>query len=175
MNPTQLIEKARESKFHLWLLNFGLNRMIPFNKPHGFKILEIGTHHIRTFLPYKKANLNHIKGLHACALATLSEFTSGVLLISLLDARKYRLILKSLEMEYHYQGKMDAEAHFTAEPAWLAENITEPLKTQDAVVVTCEVKTFDKEGNHISTGKVNWQVKEWSKVKTKTDTAFAKA
>jgi len=27
---------------------------------------------------------------------------------------------------------------------------------------------FDVKKNHISTGKVNWQIKKWEKVKTKT-------
>ena len=41
-DPQQIMERAKTSKKHLALLNFGLARMIPFNKPHGFKILELG-------------------------------------------------------------------------------------------------------------------------------------
>lgn len=167
MNTKSIIDKAKTSGFYLWLLNFSMNRMIPFNKPHGFKVLEITDTSIKTKLPYKTLNFNHIQGLHACALATLSEFTTGFLMISRLDPKKYRIILKTLEMEYHYQGKMDGIGTFEISDAWLEEKIYAPLKTEDATVVICEVKIHDTDGNHLTTGKVHWQVKSWNKVKTK--------
>jgi hypothetical protein len=142
--------------------------MIPFNKPHGFQILEISSSHLKILLPYRRKNLNHIKGLHACALATVSEFTTGFSLVSKLDSKKYRLIMKQLEMNYHYQGKMDAVSEFSISEEWLQTNIYDPLKTSESVVVNCQVKIHDIKGNHLSTGNVFWQVKDWNKVKTRT-------
>ena len=75
--------------------------------------------------------------------------------------------MQRLEMDYHYQGKMDAFAEFVISKEWLHENIVNPLHTQVAVVVPCEVKIHDSKGNHLTTGKVFWQIKSWSKVKTK--------
>jgi acyl-coenzyme A thioesterase PaaI-like protein len=167
LDPNQIVQKAKTSSFYLTLLNWSLNRMIPFNKPHGFRILEIGDHHLRTLIPYRRRNFNHIRGLHACALATISEFTTGFLLVSKLDAKKYRLIMQRLEMDYHYQGKMNATATFTISEDWLQQQIYDPLKTQDAVVIICEVKIHDEQGNHLTTGKVYWQIKDWQKVKTR--------
>lgn len=167
MNTQKIIDKAKTSSFYLWLLNFSLNRMIPFNKPHDFKVAEISDTKIKTKLPYKTLNFNHIRGLHACALATLSEFTTGFLMISRLDPKKYRIILKTLEMEYHYQGKMDSIGTFEISDQWLEEKIYTPLETNDSTVVVCEVLIHDKEGNKLTTGKVHWQVKSWNKVKTK--------
>jgi acyl-coenzyme A thioesterase PaaI-like protein len=167
LDPNRIVQKAKTSSFYLTLLNWSLSRMIPFNKPHGFRILEIGDHHLRTLIPYRRRNFNHIRGLHACALATISEFTTGFLLVSKLDARKYRLIMQRLEMDYHYQGKMNATAMFTISEDWLQQQIYEPLKTQDAVVIICEVKIHDEQGNHLTTGKVYWQIKDWQKVKTR--------
>ena len=166
-NLNAIVNKAKQSSFNLRLLNWGLGRMIPFNKPHGFKIVEIGDHHIKIKLPYRKSNFNHIRGLHACALATVSEYATGFLLITNLDAKKYRLIMQRLEMDYHYQGKQDAFAVFELAKPWLEEKIFLPLKTKEAVVVTCEIKIHDASGNHLTTGKVFWQVKDWTKVKTK--------
>ncbi len=168
MLSNSLLEKARHSKFYLWVLNTGLSRMIPFNKPHGFKVLELGDYHLKTRLPYRKKNLNHIRGMHACALATLSEYTSGLLLISKLGFSQYRIILQRLEMDYHYQGKMDAEAVYSINQQWLDEKIFQPLKQSESVIITCEVKIHDVAGNHLTTGKVHWQIKEWKRVKTKT-------
>ncbi len=167
MNLLRLVEKAKSSRFYLKILNLGLNRMVPFNKPHGFSVAEIEDYHIKTKLPYKKANFNHIKGIHACALATLSEFTTGLLLLLKLDPEKYRLIMQSLSMEYHYQAKMDVHGEFSISEQWLEDNIYKPLTFTEKIIVPCEVKIYDTEGNHISTGKVNWQIKSWEKVKTK--------
>ncbi|MEZ4944875.1 MAG: DUF4442 domain-containing protein [Cyclobacteriaceae bacterium] len=166
-DSAKIVEKAKKSSFYRGLLNFLLNRMIPFNKPHGFHVVEIGDYQLKTCIPYRKSNFNHIKGLHACALATISEFTTGFLLITQLDAKKYRLIMQKLEMNYHYQGKMDAYAEFKISEDWLSKEIYLPLKSQDAVVVVCEVKITDKNGNHLTTGFVHWQIKDWIKVKTK--------
>ena len=75
--------------------------------------------------------------------------------------------MQRLEMDYHYQGKMDAFAEFSISEDWLIQNIYNPLKSQDAVVVVCEVKIHDEKNNHLTTGKVYWQIKDWQKVRTK--------
>jgi hypothetical protein len=168
MDTTKLLVKAQKSGFYRWILNRALNRMIPFNKPHRFEVLEIGAFTLKTLLPYRRKNLNHIRGLHACALATVSEFTTGFLLISKLDPKKFRLIMQRLEMDYHYQGKMNAVAEFSISEQWLEQNIFAPLLTSDSVVVNCQIKIHDQKGNHLSTGNVYWQIKDWNKVKTKT-------
>lgn len=167
MNTENILRRASQSSFYKWLLNFSLNRMIPFNSPHGFSVIEIEDHRIRTKLPYKRRNFNHIRGLHACALATISEFTTGFLLVASLDAKKYRLIMQRLEMDYHYQGKMDAFADFSITQEWLTDNVYAPLAKNDSVVVICQVKIHDADGNHLTTGNVHWQIKDWSKVRTK--------
>jgi hypothetical protein len=167
LNPNQVIKKAKTSNFYLWVLNFALNRIIPFNKAHDFHIEKVADRYVKTKLPFQKSNLNHIKGLHACALATLSEFTTGIVLLSSLDPEKYRIILKKLEMNYHYQGKMDAFAEFQISEEWIEKEIIDPLKSQEAIDIVCEVKINDKSGNHLTTGYVNWQIKSWDKVKTK--------
>lgn len=167
LDPNAIIQKAKTSSFYRSLLNWSLDRMIPFNKPHRFRVIEIGDYHMKTRIPYRRSNFNHIRGLHACAMATISEFTTGFLLVSRLDAKKYRIIMQRLEMSYHYQGKMDAYAEFSISEDWMNQNIYDPLRGNDAVVVNCQVKIFDEQKNHLTTGNVFWQVKDWSKVKTK--------
>jgi len=167
MNVNTLLLRARHSDFYLWLLNVGLLRMVPFNKPHGFKVIELGEDHVKISIPYKRNNLNHIRGLHACALATISEYATGLLLLSKLGFDTYRIIMQRLEMDYHYQGKTDAVADFMLQPEWLNEKILEPLAVQESVVVQCEVKIHDAHGKHLTTGHVYWQIKKWTSVKTK--------
>ncbi len=167
IDQAKIIEKAKRSSFYRKLLNWSLNRMVPFNRPHGLRVVGIDDYSLKVFVPYRKSNLNHIRGLHACVLATVSEFTTGFLLVSKLDASKYRLIMQRLEMDYYYQGKMDAVAEFAVSAKWFTDNIYQPLEEQDAIVVPCEVRVHDSDGNHLTTGKVLWQIKNWSKVRTK--------
>lgn len=166
-NLKKLFNRASKSPFFLKILNFGLGRKVPFNRPHGFRVLEIGADYITTYLPYRTVNLNHIKGIHACALATLSEYTTGLSLLRSLDAKKFRIILKSLRMEYYYQGKTGITASYSLDESWLKEKIIEPLKSEDSVTVIMEVESHDAKSNHICTGFIEWQVKDWKKVRTK--------
>ena len=118
-------------------------------------------------LPYRRKNLNHIKGLHACALATLAEYSTGFLMITRLDPKKYRIIMKRIEMDYHYQGKKEAYCKFELSDKQINEEILTPLENENAVVFECNPMIYDKEDNHLATGKVFWQVKTWDKVRTK--------
>jgi acyl-coenzyme A thioesterase PaaI-like protein len=167
MNPAKIVEKAKTSPFYLWLLNWSFERMIPFNRPHGFRIVEVGDYHVRTKLPYKKRNLNHLKGLHACALATITEITSGFVFVMKLDPMKYRIILKQLEINYLYQGKTDAFGELRISQEWLSENVINPLKDKESVEVVSEVNITDANGKQLTNGKATWQIKDWTKVKTK--------
>ncbi len=166
MNTNLLAQRARTSALWRWVLNKALNRLIPFNRPHGFTIEKLDEHALQIRLPYRKKNLNHIKGLHACALSTLAEYTTGLMLVQKLDARKYRLIMKKLEMEYHYQGKTDAVACFEVNDNWLMQNVFAPLQHSESVEVVCEISLHDVRDNHLATGRVCWHIKPWQAVKT---------
>lgn len=167
MDFEKYIQAAKKSKFGLFKLNLGLGFLIPFNKPHSIKIVEIKGDSVKTIIPYKRKNLNHIKGIHACGMATAAEFSSGFLLLTKLGSKKYRLIMESLEMKYHYQAKADVFAEFKVTDEWLQRMIYAPLENSDAILLKCEILLHDEKGNHVATGYTNWQLKLWSKVKTK--------
>jgi acyl-coenzyme A thioesterase PaaI-like protein len=167
MKLENLFLKAQKGGFWLWMLNRALQYTIPFNKPHGIVVTRITDDGIETQIPYKRKNLNHIKGIHACGLATVAEFTSGLVLLSKLGATEYRLIMESIEVKYHYQAKSAATARFEIDDNRLQNEITGPLKTEDAVYIRCEIPVHDKANNLLCTAYTNWQVKSWKKVKTK--------
>lgn len=169
MNLPTLVEKASHSNFYRWFLSFQLNRMVPFNWPHKFKITAISFENIEVQLPYRKSNLNHLKGLHACAMATLAEVSSGFLLLANLNPKRYRLILKRLEMDYHYQGKMAAYIRFELSPNYLENEIIKPLSASGKIDLPCPVKIYDTQQNHLATGIAHWQIKDWQQVKTKVN------
>jgi acyl-coenzyme A thioesterase PaaI-like protein len=141
--------------------------VIPFNRPHGFELEAIGDEFIRTRARYRKGNFNHIRGIHACAIATIAEFSAGFLLLSRLDPARYRLIMSELQVEYTYQAKEDifSESRCSGERL-LAEVIT-PLEQQELVTVKMESRVFDGAGNGIALAHTTWQIKRWDKVKTK--------
>lgn len=165
MKPEELLKKAQGSSFYRFLLNRILWRMIPFNSPHRFCVTSVENEAITITVPYIRKNKNHINGLHACALATLSEYISGLSLARVLPADRYRFILQSIHMHYHYQGKMDASARFGISAEEL-NAIEQQLQSETAVLRTYAVKIHDTAGNHLCTGDITWQIKPWSKVKS---------
>ncbi len=167
MNLRKWVEKGKNSRAALRVLTMITRRVIPFNRPHNISIISLSDDEIITQLPYIKRNLNHVRGLHACAMATLAEFTSGFLLLSKIGNIHYRIIMKSLVMEYFYQGKSAATGYYRMTDDWVEEHIRQPLQSQDQVLVKCPVKILDREGNHLCTGTAEWQVKKWSKVRTR--------
>lgn len=161
-----LFAKAQNSVLHRRLLTYGLSSFVPFNRAHGFSVQKVEPYAITIRLPYKRSNFNHLKGLHACALATLAELTSGVVLLAMLDPGQYRLILKSLRVEYHMQGLNHAFARFEASPDWLQTHVKQPLTMQESVLVCPEVQVVDLSGQVLCTGYPEWQIKDWKAVKS---------
>ena len=166
MDFNKIVEKAKTSKFGMWKLNFGLHRFIPFNRPHGIKIVEIKEDSISTTIPKWKINHNHIKGIHACGLATCAEFCTGLVLLNKLGMKSYRLIMESLEIKFHYQAKSDVTATYELTDSMVKE-IKSTLEKDGVTYKKCEVNLHDAEGNHVATCYTNWQIKDWKKVKTK--------
>lgn len=159
--------KASQSGFQLWMLNRVLQWNIPFNSPHNIKIVAINEEKVESLLPYKRKNLNHLRGLHACALAAVAEFTSGIALLQKLSSKEYRLIMKSLYAEYHYQAKSDVTAMVCLDQKWMEEKIIQPLHQSEKILVEIPIEIKDREGQLCATVTVNWQLKKWTAVKTK--------
>ncbi len=163
---TTLILKGRSSKFWLRILNFVLGYIIPFNRPHGFRIEGIGDDVARIVAPYRRSNHNHIRGIHACAIATIGEFAAGILLLSKLDPAHYRLIMSKLEVEYFYQAKQKIVAQVTLSNESLQKMILDPLKEEPSCYIVMMTEVHDREGNAVAEVHTTWQIKRWDKVKT---------
>lgn len=162
-----LIQKARHSAFYLWVLNRILLRTVPFNKPHNIRVTSIGEGELSMEVRNSKNNRNHISGIHACLLATMCEYVSGLSLLLHFSPKEYRIILKNIHMTYHYQAKTDVYVNFRITKEQIEKEIIGPLKTQEAVFREFPVEVYDKERNHICTGLINWQIKAWKNVKAK--------
>lgn len=168
MNRLKLqIDKARHSAFRLWLLNQGLLRVVPFNRPHGLKLVYIGEEELTIRARNSRVNQNHIKGIHACLLATLCEYVTGLSLLRHLDPEAYRIILKGIDMQYHYQAKMDVNATCKLDQHTLKTEVLVPLQEMGVILKTFQIAVRDTDDNHICTGTIQWQVKSWDKVRLK--------
>jgi acyl-coenzyme A thioesterase PaaI-like protein len=163
----KLIKSAEKSPFKLWMLNQALWFKIPFNKPHGLKITRVSERGFEIQVPYRRSNLNHLKGIHACALATASEYVAGLSLIRFLNPESYRLILESLRIQYFYQAKEPVKCEMSVSEEFIRREVLDPLEKQDAVFVELVSKIYDEQTNLICETTTRWQVKSWKKVKTK--------
>lgn len=167
MDLARVIRSARVSVLSRWWLNALLRWKIPFNQPHGFRVEPLPDGGVKVRIPYWRINRNHIRGIHACALATAAEYCSGLALLQHLDTTKFRLIMKSLHMDYHYQAKAAAHALFAPSAEEIAGQVIEPLRGSEAVLYTARVELHDVKENHLATGLITWQVKTWEKVRTR--------
>lgn len=167
MKLSALLGKARHSRAHRWLANALLPWLIPFNRPHGFRVLPLKDGGMSVEVPYWRINRNHIKGIHACALATAAEMCSGLAVIERLDPKEYRMILRELRIQYRYQAKKRVVAAAPDLSRAIEEQVVAPLRATDSVDYTSVVELHDADGNHVATGTATWQVKPWSKVRTR--------
>ena len=163
---SRILSQAKESN-RTGKLNWILWKVIPFNKPHGIKILSLEEDSVTTYIPYKKKNFNHLKGIHACAICTAGEFAAGMLLISHLPIDKYRLIMSELKTEYHRQGRtaLTAVSHF-AEGATIAA-LKKQLESEDKVLTDMVTILSDSNDEPVATVTTTWQLKSWEKVTMK--------
>lgn len=158
-----VLNKAKHSSFFLYLLNRILIYSIPFNKPHGIRITSVDDGGVSVRLPYRRKNMNHLKGIHACALATTAEYTSGISLLAV-TGTDYRIIMKNISITYHYQAKMDVIANLVLDKDIVEKKILSPLRSGDAILFENTVEVNDLLRNHICTAIIQWQVKKWEKV-----------
>jgi acyl-coenzyme A thioesterase PaaI-like protein len=163
MNLENIVKRAYKSSFWLEILNYGLWFKIPFNKPHRLRVITLSENSITVKIPYIRKNLNHLNGIHACALATASEYACGFLLISRLSADKYRLIMRSMHVDYTKQGKSDLFVQFNIAEERI-EIIKNKLQSEPQCLEILEVEVRDTQQNLISVAKLEWQLKEWTKI-----------
>ena len=164
----RLIENSHSSDRWLMVLNRLMRILIPFNRPHAVKILEMGENLVRTSAPYQRKNFNHLRGVHACAIATIAEFSAGLMLLSRLDPTRYRLIMSSLRVDYLFQARQDIIAETRLEDAELTSEILGPLQEQLAIKTSLNTLVTDANGRKIARVKTCWQIKDWDKVRTRT-------
>ncbi len=139
---------------------------VPFNRPHRLFVRQVAENSIECSMPYAKRNFNHLNGMHACAIATLGEYCSGLSLLLYFKPELYRLIMKKIEVSYHYQGRSNLHSKCQVNPSD-CENLLRQLSGVDTASQDMSTEIYDTDNNHIATVCTTWQVKPWSKVRLK--------
>lgn len=164
-----LFRDATNSAWKRFLLNRILWAGIPFNAPHRLRIVAISNEEVRIAIPFIKRNLNHLRSLHACVMATAAEYASGLMLLQHFDAASYRLIMQKIEVEYHYQGKKAAYSRAQLTNDRVQSTILNRFAAgDDKVVFQAEAEVFDIDGQLLCSAVIYWQIKDWKAVRTAT-------
>ncbi len=152
-----IFEKARTSSWGLFLLNQAFFWKLPFNRPHGIRIVSVDETGLTAMLPFRRNNLNHLGTLHACALATLAEFTAGTELWRRLEQKGFRLVLQSLHMTYTAKATEKVYARFGDK---LDKNTTQALlhqlKEHQKATFEAQVVLQTKDGKELAIGTSQW-------------------
>lgn len=148
----------------LIFLNQALLNAIPFNKPHGFKITSLKDEECVVRLPFVRKNKNHLRTVHACAMATIGEYAAGLVLIRNFPVAENRIIMKQLEIIFFKQAKEELRgiAKFSNKNK---EEALESLAENSFCEIPMETLIYNKEEEHIATVKTTWHLKDWKKVR----------
>ena len=158
----KIISKS-ESKLGLAVMQKVFNTGIPFNIPHKFKFLEITNECTQLLIPDIRANRNHLGGIHACAIATLGEYASGLTLIKKFGNSKYRLIMEDIRVHYIKQGIGALTTEVTLE-ADEAQRIQKEIVDNNETHISFIANICNANDEIVAVVESNWQLKGWSSV-----------
>ena len=123
---------------------------VPHAARMGFEVQHLTKRAIAVTLPDKRANRNHLRSIHAMALAHLGEFTTGLLLLYAVSPDGYRTILTKYEIEYLYKARGTITGRATLK---LPKG-----KSLDKKDVKVEAELTDEDGNVVARSKATWRV-----------------
>ena len=130
-----------------WLFSRLLGRMVPYTASLGATVVHFEPGHVRVQLRDRRRVRNHLRSVHAIALANLGELSTGLSLIGALGA-DVRGILTGLEVTYSKKarGLLEAEARCT---------IPDVTETVDHMV---ETHIRDAKGDTVAVVSARWRL-----------------
>jgi uncharacterized protein (TIGR00369 family) len=125
-----------------WIFHRLLARFVPYTGALGARVLELGDGRARVTLADRRRNRNHLGSVHAVALVNLGEMTSGLALITGLDA-DVRSILVKISAEYlkKARGTLTATAGIEIpKVTGPVDHIVEAIIRNEAEELVCRVE-----------------------------------
>ena len=149
-----------------WLFSRLMQEVIPFNRPHAISVIELSPSSCKVYLPEKYRNKNHLRTMHACAIATAAEYVSGLNVVQAFDMEKFRLIMSRIEVDYvrRPDGYCHAESGISNEHM---SQINRELDAEGVSKFSLVSIVTDSKNEKVAEATVYWQVKSWQKVLVK--------
>lgn len=132
------------------VVSFLLGQVVPMVGASGLRFEEVSTQRVVVSLRNRRRVQNHIKGLHAAAMALLAETATGFCVGMNLPDDKLPLI-KSMHIDYlrRAQGDMKAVAHLKPEQIKM-------IQTLEKGEVTVAVQITDSSGQSPIEAQMVW-------------------
>ncbi|HEU4993277.1 MAG TPA: hotdog fold domain-containing protein [Gemmatimonadaceae bacterium] len=127
-----------------------IGRMVPYTGSLGARVVELEPGHSRWMLRDRRRVRNHLRSIHAIALANLAEVTGGTALLTAL-APGVRGILSGLSMEYVKK----ARGTLTAESRCVPPDVLQG----ETARFTVHVEVRDEAGDVVARGAFEWLLK----------------
>lgn len=121
--------------------------VIPYTGSMGARVEQLQPGHAIVRLPDRRRVRNHLRSIHAIALANLAEFTTGLATLSGMPDTA-RAILVGLEIEYSKKARGDI----------IGECITSIPETEDRQEYKVEVILRDSSGDTVATAWARWLI-----------------
>jgi acyl-coenzyme A thioesterase PaaI-like protein len=156
----ELLAVENPNSWQLHQLSFCFQLALPFNRDHRLKVVKLSPNHAEILLPLIKSNTNHLGGLHACALVTAGELSTGALLLKAFPPTEYRLLLSQLTIDYKRQGRTDGIAMCSLSDEQVAE-LKAAASSDKGIFVPLPATIVDASGAILCTLEVRWHLKRY--------------
>lgn len=130
-----------------WLFSKLIGYAIPYTGSVQPRVVSLEPGHAIVNLHDRRRVRNHLKSIHAIALANLAEFTTGIATLSGMPPGS-RAILTGLQVEYHKKARGTLKA----------ECKTKPPAAVEEQSLQVEARIYNAEGDCVATGVATWLI-----------------
>jgi len=130
-----------------WLFSRVLGLVVPYSGTIGATVVELGPGHARVCLRDRRRVRNHLRSIHAMALANLGELCTGLALNCGLSS-SLRAILVSFTMQYRKKARGELMAECRCQPPRANE--------EREVELTAEIR--DGADDVVAVASARWRV-----------------
>lgn len=127
------------------IFSFLVSQYIPYTGSIAPQVVKIENGHAVVTIQDRRFIRNHLKSIHALAIANLGEFTTGLSVISQLNNREKAIIVK-LEIEYLKKARGELRAESFCKLPEISEDtefkVTANINNQDSELVAIVAATW---------------------------------
>lgn len=130
-----------------WLFSRLLGFMIPYSGTIGATVIRLDPGHVRVRVRERRKIRNHLRSVHAIALANVGELSTGLALVGALGPEA-RGILTGLDVRYEKKARGTLEAEARCEVPTVRESMDRAVRS--------EVR--DRTGDVVATVTAHWRL-----------------